>query len=70
MSKDQKLSALLSECVADLDLESPCSAAGIKALLRQIEEVSPGEVEAISPGLLEQMVGGLQLARLPRTSAH
>lgn len=61
-TNDTRLAALLSECLGELMTR------GDEARPRALELL--GQVEAISPGLLEQMVGGLQLARLPRTSAH
>lgn len=62
MTDDQRMAALLTECLADLDLNSADGRAGIRAALRQIEEISPGEVEA--------MAARLQLHRLGRTTAH
>ena len=52
------MAAVLTECLADLDLTSADGSAGIRSMLRQIEEAAPGS--------LEQMVSRIQLARLPR----
>ncbi|MFC7380555.1 hypothetical protein [Brevundimonas sp. GCM10030266] len=62
MTDDQRLATLLAECIADLDAASAEGRAGLTYLLRQIEDASPGAVE--------QMAARIQLARLPRTTAH
>lgn len=62
MTNDQRMAALLTECIAELDTKSADGRAGIQNLLRQIEEVSPGEVEA--------MAARLQLHRLGLKTAH
>lgn len=58
MTDDQRMAAVLTECLADLDLSSADGTAGIKSMLRQIEEAASGS--------LEQMASRIQLARLPR----
>lgn len=62
MTDDRRMAALLSECLADLDLNSADGRAGIRAALREIEEISPGEVEA--------MAARLQMCRLGLTTKH
>ena len=62
MTNDARLAQLLTECLADLDLNSADGRAGIRAALREIEEISPGEVEA--------MAARLQMSRLGLRTRH
>lgn len=62
MTEDQKLAELLTGCLADLGAQTPDGTARARDALRQIEEISPGEIEA--------MASRLQLHRLKRTTAH
>lgn len=59
---DPRLAALLGECVAELE------ARGDEGQPRALELMA--QIQAISPGLIEQIAAGIQLACLPRTTAH
>lgn len=62
MKDDQRMDALLGECIGELDARGDAGQPRALELLRQ--------VEAISPGIIEQMAAGLQLARLRRGTEH
>lgn len=60
--QDSRLHTLLGECLGELDARGDAGRPKALELLKQVEEVSPG--------LIQQAAAGLQLARLPRTTAH
>ncbi|HWW10964.1 MAG TPA: hypothetical protein VN018_00505 [Brevundimonas sp.] len=62
MKDDQRMVALLSECLAELDQPTPTSADLMRFLLAQVEETAPGQIEA--------MAARLQLRRLGMQTAH
>lgn len=62
MQDHRRLSALLGECIGELEARGDAGQPGVLELLQQ--------VEAISPGIIEQMAARIQLARLFRTTAH
>lgn len=61
MNTETEHVAHLTELVMKLDLTSADGRAGIKALLRKIEEVQPGSIE--------RMAAGLELTRVRRAIA-
>lgn len=62
MEDDLRIAALLGECIGELDARCDAGQPRTIELLRQ--------AEAISPDIIEQTAADLQLAPLPRTTAH
>lgn len=51
MTNDQRMAALLNECLAELDLQTDAADEAARAVLRRIEAASPGELRAIADRL-------------------
>lgn len=62
MCDDERLAVILTECLAELQTDTVEGRAGVLTLLRQIEDISPGEVRAMSQRL--------QLHRMSAGTAH
>jgi hypothetical protein len=62
MTTDERLAALLTECLKELSADTPAGDVRAVDALREIEATAPGE--------LRQMADRLRLARPPRTTVH
>jgi hypothetical protein len=57
MSDERTLAQVLTECLADLDLSSADGRAGLGAVMRQLEEEAPNEIQASAARLSLQALG-------------
>lgn len=56
-SDPPRLEAILAQCLAELDLSSPDGRAGLRAVLRQIEDALPDQIEASAARVQRRRLG-------------
>ena len=57
LSDERTLSQVLTECLADLDLSSADGRAGLGAVMRQLEEEAPDQIQASAARLQLRAAG-------------